>query len=114
VLDLAGTSYDRRYIALIRRARALRKQGDNAGAHDDITKILDTDDIAIEQKMEAKLIRAEWAFEDGDPADAQTDLDQIAASYRNFDSVEKKVQELRQRPGQRVSVGPAAQENGDA
>jgi tetratricopeptide (TPR) repeat protein len=95
VLELAGTSYDRRYIALISRAMAFRKQGNNTQAHDDIITILNTGDIALEQKMQAKLIRAEWALEDGDTINAHADLDEIAVSYRNFDNVEKKVQELR-------------------
>ncbi|OOC00630.1 hypothetical protein B0293_42015 [Amycolatopsis azurea DSM 43854] len=95
VLELPGTSYDRRYIALFRRALARRKQGISNEAHDDVNRILGTADIAVEQKMQALLLRAQWAFDDGNPARAQADLDEIAASYRNFESVEKKAQELR-------------------
>jgi tetratricopeptide (TPR) repeat protein len=94
LLTLPGTSYDRRYIALARRAQALREQGRHSEAYDDIAGILDTDDIVVEQKMEARLIRAEWAREDGDPEGAHSELCEIAASYRNFENVEKKVREL--------------------
>lgn len=94
VLGLAGTSYDRRYIALARRAQTLRSRGNNTGAHEDIARILETNDIAVEQKMQARLLRAEWASEDGQRAHAQADFDEIAASYRNFDSVEQRIHEL--------------------
>ncbi|WNV84864.1 hypothetical protein [Umezawaea sp. Da 62-37] len=94
VLSLSGTSYDRRYIALAGRALAHRRQGDSDSARQDIAGILDAKDIAIEQKMQARLIRAEWALEDGDPTRAQKDLDEIVASYRNFENVETKANEL--------------------
>jgi hypothetical protein len=98
VLELAGTTYGRRYIALVRRARTQRQRGNAGSACDDIASILKTDDIAVEQKMQARLLRAEWALEDGQPERAQVDLDEIAASYRNFDIVEQRIHELGIKP----------------
>jgi hypothetical protein len=64
---------------LIRRAAALRRQGDEAAAYNDIETILATDDIAVEQKMAARLTRAEWLLETGEMRPAQLDLDTIEA-----------------------------------
>jgi hypothetical protein len=94
VLALHETTFNRRFIALIRRARALWAMGDHLSAHRDIAAIIATDDIAIEQKMSARLQRAEWSVETGSPGDALPDLDAVVASYRNFESVEARARVL--------------------
>jgi hypothetical protein len=68
--------------------------GDHLSAHRDIAAIIATDDIAIEQKMSARLQRAEWSVETGSPGDALPDLDAVVASYRNFESVEARARVL--------------------
>jgi hypothetical protein len=90
VLSLGETMYDRRYIALGRRARALRKLGDQEGADRDIEAILATPDIAVEQKMEARLQRAEWRIASDTPEAAMPDLAAVVASARNFDGIEER------------------------
>ena len=60
VLDLPDTTYDRRFIALIRRARTHFVTGNQTGAFADVDTILATEDIVPEQKMAARLQRAEW------------------------------------------------------
>ena len=58
VLELGETSYNRRYIALVRRAKSLWALERFEEANDDIEAVLSTADIAIEQKMAARLMRA--------------------------------------------------------
>ena len=94
VLKLAETTYNRRYIALARRARALWRLGKHADAYQDIDTILATADIAMEQKMAARLQRAQWLIASGTPASAAPDLETVTASNRNFDSVESRAHEL--------------------
>lgn len=90
VLALTETTYDRRYIALARRASVLWRMGDEHGAYRDIDAIIATDDIAVEQKMEARLQRAEWLLKTGRKGDALPDLEAILKSKRNFDQVEER------------------------
>jgi tetratricopeptide (TPR) repeat protein len=98
VLALSATTYNRRFIALIRRARALRSVGDYSGALDDLETVVNLiDDIAIEQKMAARLQRAEWAIEAGESEEARPDLDAVLASYRNFKGVERRAHALQAR-----------------
>lgn len=94
VLALTETTYDRRYIALARRARALWERGDTRGAYADVETILATDDIALEQKMEARLQRAKWLLETDRKEDAVVDLEAILESNRNFDTIEARAREL--------------------
>jgi hypothetical protein len=47
---LAETTYDRRYIALARRFKALRGTGDHEAAFRDVAAIIATPDITVEQK----------------------------------------------------------------
>jgi tetratricopeptide (TPR) repeat protein len=94
VLALHETTYNRRFIALIRRARALWAMGDHSGAYGDVAEIIATDDIAVEQKMAARLQRAEWSVETGAPRDALPDLDVVVASHRNFEAVEARARVL--------------------
>lgn len=90
VLDLVGTTYNRRFIALIRRARTLFVTGHDTDAFADIETILATDDIVPEQKMAARLQRAEWLIGSGRLADALADLKAVIASNRNFGEVEAR------------------------
>jgi tetratricopeptide (TPR) repeat protein len=97
VIALVDTTYDRRFIALARRARARWKLGDQAAANlanQDIEAILATADIAVEQKMNARLLRARHAISAGRSADALADLEAVIASNRNFDAVEQSAREL--------------------
>ncbi len=94
VLDLPATTYDRRYIALIRRARTRFLTGNQADAFTDVDIILATDDIAPEQKMAARLQRAEWLLDGSTQADAAPDLKAVIASNRNFDHVESRARAL--------------------
>jgi hypothetical protein len=96
VLALANTTYDRRYIALIRRGEAHHQLGNEAEAYNDIQTILETQDIAVEQKMAARLIRAEWRIESGEVEEALHDLEVITSSRRNFEDVEEAARRLRQ------------------
>lgn len=95
LLALPNTTYNRRYIALIRRAVTQRACHEAQLAYTDIEQIVDSDDIAIEQKMNARLKCATWLHEDGFPDEAVRHLDAILASYRNFDGVEHAAAELR-------------------
>jgi hypothetical protein len=94
VLALANTTYDRRYIALARRARALQSRGDETGAQRDLESILEKPDIAVEQKMEARLQRAALHIGAGRRLDALSDLTAIVHSFRNFAHVEEKAKAL--------------------
>lgn len=94
VLALGQTSYDRRYIALVRRARALRALGNKRGAYRDLEAILETPDIAVEQKMEARLQRAELYLAADRASEALADLQAIVQSYRNFDGVAEQARTL--------------------
>ena len=87
VLQLRETSYNRRYIALIRRAKSLWALERLEEANEDIEAILSTPDIAVEQKMAARLMRAEWAAGMGIPAIVEAELKQVMASRRNFPAV---------------------------
>ena len=87
VLELDETSYNRRYIALVRRAKSLWALGRFEEANDDIEAILSTTDIAIEQKMAARLMRAEWAAGIGISAIVKAELEQVMTSRRNFTAV---------------------------
>lgn len=94
MLELVDTSFNRRYIAHIRRARVLRATGDHAGADADVQAILATGDIAVEQKMTARLERGRWRIEDGSVADAKLDLHAVLAANRNFEAVEAEAGRL--------------------
>ena len=87
LLRLRETSYNRRYIALARRATSLWALDRFEEAYEDIETILATTDIAVEQKMAARLMRAEWAVDKGDPAMAVAELQYVTASRRNFPDV---------------------------
>ena len=87
VLQLGETSYNRRYIALVRRAKSLHALERFEEANEDIEAILSTPDIAVEQKMAARLMRAQWAAGMGDPATAGAELKKVMASRRNFPAV---------------------------
>ena len=87
MLQLRETSYNRRYIALVRRAASLWALQRFEEADGDIETILSTTDIAVEQKMAARLLRAQWAAHLGFPAIAETELTQVMASRRNFAEV---------------------------
>jgi hypothetical protein len=100
VLALSDTTYNRRFIALIRRARALWTTGNRSRAHRDIDAILATDDIAIEQKMAARLQRAEWLVEEGATSDALSDLEVVLVSNRNFEEVEARARRIMKETGQ--------------
>jgi len=52
--------------------------------------ILATPDIAVEQKMEARLQRAEWRIASDTPEAAMPDLAAVVASARNFDGIEER------------------------
>jgi len=87
VLQLRETSYNRRYIALARRAKSLWAVERPEEANQDVETILATPDIAVEQKMAARLMRAEWAVGVGDATIVEEDLKHILASRRNFPAV---------------------------
>lgn len=86
VLSLADTSYNRRFIALVRRAQARKRLGDEDRALEDIRTILTTEDIATEQKMNARLVRAKWLIE-SDLVAAREDLEAVLDSHHNFPKV---------------------------
>jgi len=94
VLQLADTSHDRRYIALIRRAAAWRKVHRHDRCEADLDAILATDDIAVEQKMETRLVRARWALDLKDYAKARSDLTIVKQSRRNFLPVLEEAEQL--------------------
>ena len=87
VLRLRETSYNRRYIALVRRAESLWALERFEEASEDVEAILSTTDIAVEQKMAARLMRAERAAGMGDSAFVKAELRQVMASRRNFPDV---------------------------
>ena len=89
VLGLSETTYDRRYIAYSRRARTLWRLGEYDAALQDIDAILATDDIVMEQKMGARLQRAQWLMATM-PTSAIADLETVIASVRNFPQVAKR------------------------
>ena len=87
VLHLSETSYNRRYIALVRRAKSLWALERFEEANEDVEAILSTTDIAVEQKMAARLMRAEWAAGRGLPALVEAELNHVMSSRRNFPAV---------------------------
>ncbi|MEV8325746.1 tetratricopeptide repeat protein [Kitasatospora sp. NPDC056731] len=94
VLSLKETTYNRRYIAHYRRSRALWKTGQTDLAFADIEAILDSRDIAVEQKMSALLLKAEYLREVGKPKEALECITAILGSYRNFDDVVMRAQDF--------------------
>ena len=86
-MQLRETSYNRRYIALARRAQSLITLERFKEAEEDIEVILSTADIAVEQKMAARLMRAELVAGVGDSVIAEAELKQVMASRRNFPDV---------------------------
>ncbi len=94
VLELTDTTYNRRYVALSRRARARRALGDRHGTYQDFETILQTGDIAVEQKMATRLERAEILLARGRRDEAVADLRIVVASARNFDYVEVAARHL--------------------
>jgi tetratricopeptide (TPR) repeat protein len=94
VLALSETTFNRRYIALMRRGRTLWAMSDRAGAYEDVKTILATDDIAVEQKMAARLERAKWRIAEGRPTEATPDLEAVLRSNRNFENVEAEARDL--------------------
>ena len=89
VLQLQETSYNRRYIALARRAVSLRALERFEEADEDVEAILSTTDIAVEQKMAARLMRAEWAADIDAIEIVEAELEQVMTSRRNFPHVTK-------------------------
>jgi tetratricopeptide (TPR) repeat protein len=89
VLNLGEMTYNRRYIACSRRARALWRLGEHHAALRDIDVILATPDIVMEQKMAARLQRAQWLMPTTQ-ANAIADLETVIASVRNFPQVAKR------------------------
>jgi tetratricopeptide (TPR) repeat protein len=94
VMNLTNTSPDRRYIALARRARERWALSDRRGTFDDHATILETEDIAVEQKMETRLQRAELLLQLGRVQEALADLQAVVDSRRNFDNVEEAARQL--------------------
>jgi tetratricopeptide (TPR) repeat protein len=93
LLGLMNTSADRRYIALVRRAREHWANGDHGKCLLDLQTLLDTPDIATEQKMEARYERAGILRQAGRIAEAIEDLEQIITAPRNFPNVDKAAQQ---------------------
>jgi tetratricopeptide (TPR) repeat protein len=93
VLSLAGTAYDRRYIAYSGRARNLWQLGERDAAMRDIDAILSAPDIVMEQKMAARLQRAQWLMPSA-PASATADLETVVASVRNFPAIANRARLL--------------------
>ena len=87
VLALRSTSHNRRYIARIRRSRALWKLDRRSDALQDIAAILETSDIVPEQKMSARLQRAKFYLDQDETELAKHDLDAVIASTRNFKEI---------------------------
>lgn len=94
VLALTDTTYDRRYIALSRRARVRHALGDRRGTYEDFDAILRTEDIAVEQKMETRLQRAELHLQRGRLEEAVLDLRAVVSSARNFENVEQAARQM--------------------
>ena len=93
VLNLGETTYNRRYIAYSRRARTLWRLGEHDAALRDIDAILATANIVMEQKMAARLQRAQWLMS-AKPARAIADLETVIASVRNFPRVAQRARLL--------------------
>ena len=93
MLNLGETTDDRRYIAYSRRARALWRLGEHDAALRDIDAILATADIVMEQKMAARLQRAQCLMPTA-PASAVADLTTVIASVRNFPQVARRARLL--------------------
>jgi hypothetical protein len=93
VLALEHTSYNRRFIAYHRRAQTLVELGRVDEAVGDLHSILDTDDIATEQKMSSRLLLAQILATDR-RAEAIDELRLVLASPRNFDLVLARATEL--------------------
>ena len=113
VLELRETSYNRRYIALARRAKSLWALKRFEEANEDIESILATTDIAVEQKMAARLMRAEWAIVRGMPAIAKAELQMILASRRNFPEVTEAAEALALNPDVLIDSAPAVPRTGE-
>ncbi len=94
VLQLTNTTYNRRYIALARRARALWDISDREAAFADMQAVLEEPDIVIEQKLNARLVRAEWRAELGQVDLAIDDLQCVVEGRRNFDGVRERATSL--------------------
>lgn len=93
LLGLTDTSPDRRYIALVRRAREHWANGDHGECLNDLQTLLDTPDIATEQKMEARYERAGILRQAGCIAEAIEDLEHIITAPRNFPNVDEAAQQ---------------------
>jgi tetratricopeptide (TPR) repeat protein len=93
LLGLTNTSPDRRYIALARRAGEHWANGDHRRCLQDLQTLLDTPDIATEQKMEARYERAGFLKQAGHVVEAIEDLEQIIAAPRNFPNVDNVAQQ---------------------
>lgn len=83
-----------RSVGHIRRARTLWADDQHDRAYEDLTAILETSDVAVEQKMVARLQRAKWLLEHGDREAALLDLEAVTASGRNFPSVLDEASDL--------------------
>jgi tetratricopeptide (TPR) repeat protein len=94
VLTLNETTFNRRYIALVRRSAAWARVGDMEASFRDLETILSTPDIAMEQKMAARFRRARLILETDEHADARVDLVEIVTSSRNFEGVAEEAAEL--------------------
>src|SRR5207244_507131 len=97
VLQLADTTYNRRYIALARRAQSLWEVGDSEAAFADLQAVLEEPDIVIEQKLNARLNRAEWRAESGQLDLAIDDLQRVVEGRRNFAGVSERATSLLER-----------------
>jgi tetratricopeptide (TPR) repeat protein len=93
VLSLGQTTYDRRYTAYSGRAENLWRLGLHDAALQDIDAILATDDIVMEQKMAARLQRAEWLMSTA-PASAIAELETVIASVRNLSQTTRRARFL--------------------
>jgi tetratricopeptide (TPR) repeat protein len=98
VLNLPATTYNRRYIALIRRASSNWQLERAHEAFEDVEAILSTEDIVTEQKMAARLLRVEWLLSaehvTGVDELLRQELHEIVDSRRNFPDVERRALEL--------------------
>ena len=84
LLTLSHTSFDRRYIALARRANSKVSIGDIPGALSDLQIVINTPDIHQEQKAEAHVIRAELYFGECDHDKALQECDAVEQSKLLF------------------------------
>ena len=75
VLQLGDTTYNRRFIALFRRARSYVALGLQREARDDLSAILSTPDISDAQKASARIERASLLITAGDLSNATRDFE---------------------------------------